>query len=558
LAHEPLLKKFRDLRAFMKKIHRAAGRNEKDEAARMDALAPKYTLHHLVRERFPRFVDALSDLDDALALIYLFAALPSVGDIPSKVTLKAKSLASSWGAYCATTSSITKCFISVKGIYFEAVIHNCPIRWVIPHSFTQRLPDDVDFKIMLTFFEFYETLIEFVMFKLYNDIGIRYPLPVSSSDESSSSSILSAHLNILTKLLGTSKGAASAAVTEALAATMAPHLHVEDVRSKKNITGRPTKKLIDSVDEVLSKVLHQQDEEDHMDEEDQDEEDEGNISTPLKAALESLAQDHDTVIGTGNQSQSLVLDEEAIKRKRLFSGLTFFLSREIPKGYLELICLSFGGKIGWEGEDSPISIKDPLITHHIVDRPAIPAAYNSLPKSREYIQPQWIVDCANFSFLLPCSRYFIGKNLPPHLSPWVNDDEEGYKPDYAKEIERLKNGETADYYLEISTVVQHTDERRVSKDEHGNKSGTIGSKEQDMIDSDEEEMMNADDEEQIAHTDEDKVPEALGQGEEKSKPQKVVIRTSHDDDELAYHEQATKKTKKEVRHSFPMMLFVEC
>jgi pescadillo protein len=64
-----------------------------------------------------------------------------------------------------------------------------------------------------------------------------------------------------------------------------------------------------------------------------------------------------------------------------------------------------------------------------------------LPKSREFVQPQWILDCANFQFLLPIAKYGVGATLPPHLSPWVDDEEEGYKPAYAEEVERLKNGE---------------------------------------------------------------------------------------------------------------------
>ena len=97
-----------------------------------------------------------------------------------------------------------------------------------------------------------------------------------------------------------------------------------------------------------------------------------------------------------------------------------------------------------DDSDSPIAASDPSITHHIVDRPKLPSSFDALPKSREYVQPQWILDCANFHFLLPCSRYAIGAALPPHLSPWVDDEEEGYKPAYAEEVKRLRNGEILD------------------------------------------------------------------------------------------------------------------
>ena len=64
-----------------------------------------------------------------------------------------------------------------------------------------------------------------------------------------------------------------------------------------------------------------------------------------------------------------------------------------------------------------------------------------MPNSREFVQPQWILDCANFMILLPIAKYAVGAPLPPHLSPWVDNEEEGYKPAYAEEIERLKLGE---------------------------------------------------------------------------------------------------------------------
>ena len=37
------------------------------------------------------------------------------------------------------------------------------------------LPADVDYRVMLTFLEFYSTLLQFVNFKLYHTLGVRYP-----------------------------------------------------------------------------------------------------------------------------------------------------------------------------------------------------------------------------------------------------------------------------------------------------------------------------------------------------------------------------------------------
>lgn len=497
IAHEPILEKFREMRAFMKKVsapvlrcpsyhgrntvisyvsrssvqvRRAAGRNEKDEAARKNALAPTYSLHHLVKERYPRFVDALSDMDDALTLVYLFAALPSEAHIKAKVTNKAKFLASAWGSYCATTSSITKSFISVKGVYMESEICGSTLRWVIPHSFTQHLPADVDYRVMLTFFEFYDTLLSFVLFKLYSELGVRYPLPLSlvgGDVKGSTSAVLAANLRALANAFDSSSGGVSNVISETIEKA------TEDVEKESKKTSKEARKksqaLIKSVGAALNNL------EEDSDDDDGDDGD-ADVAGPLKAALESMAQEEEHGSLLGSTRNGPVSNEDAIKRRRLFAGLTFFLSREVPRGYLELVCLSYGGRVGWEGPNSPITSSDPSITHHIVDRPKLPPSYDSFPKSREFVQPQWILDCANFLFLLPVAKYGVGATLPPHLSPWVDDDEEGYKPAYAQEVERLMSGEVVE-----EGGVQEVDTAAASEDEK------IDSPSADESDSEEEE-----------------------------------------------------------------------
>ena len=467
------------------KIRKAAGRNEKDEAARLDAQTPVYTLHHLVRERYPRFVDALSDLDDALALIYLFAALPSAHRIKTTVTKKAKELSASWGAYCAITSSISKSFVSVKGVYFEANINTnsqdsstpTVVRWVVPHSFTQHLPTDVDYRVMLTFFEFYEILLGFVLFKLYNDIGVRYPIALPKDKERLASSPIDAYLFTLNRTLRDGESGVSSAVSDAVEKS-AKQNYNKQIKQKTN-----SKELVKKVGAALHKISN----DDSSDDDDDD--DDGNentkdveVSGPLKAALENLAEEQRQSISAGNNNEAAnkksILSDDALKRKSVFSKLTFFLSREVPRGYLELICLSYGGKVGWEGDDSPISVKDPSITHHIVDRPKLPFPVESLPKSREYVQPQWILDSANNNFLLPCSKYAVGCELPPHLSPWVDNEEEGYKPAYAEEIEKIIAGEVMeDEDEQIETQGSDTNNEKEENDEESEDEDEIEEKE---------------------------------------------------------------------------------
>ena len=99
---------------------------------------------------------------------------------------------------------------------------------------------------------------------------------------------------------------------------------------------------------------------------------------------------------------------------------------------MQLCVISQGGQIGWEHPASPFNMSDPGITHHVIDRPLTGATMST----REYVQPQWIFDSINAQSLLPTSRYRPGVILPPHLSPFVDDEKEGYIPKYKEELKK--------------------------------------------------------------------------------------------------------------------------
>jgi len=175
LSHEPLLEKFREFKGYMKKVRKASGRGDVEEAKRLNENTEKYSVSHLVRERYPRFVDALSDLDDCLSLVHLFATLPA-GKIPTSIIQKCKHLVNGWSAAVCLSGGVSKTFVSVKGIYYETVIQGVTIRWLQPHNYTQKMDDDVDLRVMITFLDFYNVMLDFVVFKLFQEKGGRWPI----------------------------------------------------------------------------------------------------------------------------------------------------------------------------------------------------------------------------------------------------------------------------------------------------------------------------------------------------------------------------------------------
>ncbi len=60
----------------MKKVKKAAGRDNLADARRLYSHKPEYTLDHLIKERYPRFGDAVADLDDALSMVRTHRTIP--------------------------------------------------------------------------------------------------------------------------------------------------------------------------------------------------------------------------------------------------------------------------------------------------------------------------------------------------------------------------------------------------------------------------------------------------------------------------------------------------
>ena len=459
LAHEPLLNQFREFKTFMRKIRKAAGRNQHADARRKDDLKPQIVLDHLVKERYPRFIDALRDLDDTLSMIHLFAALPSQGRITPEKTNRCKELVRHWQYYIARSKSLTKVFVSVKGVYFQSEIMGEPITWLQPHAFTQTIPSNIDFRVMITFLDFYEVFLKFVMFKLFGTLELSYPPVIDRQLDASGCFLLAVKGGTG---VSTTEDQAKEKVSEETSAAVV--VTAADAVTAKNTKAKAGKGLkMTKVSKMESKIAAiNKDTEDleniiseFKEDEDEDQEDEVDITQPLSDVFAELhGQDYNSKnpldLNQADQATfnpaSMTTDQEGTEKaqnsrrtlkeeqSKLFQNLCFFVNRETPLEWLQLCVISFGGNIGWDGPDSPYQFDDARITHQVVDRPT-QGTHGS--NQREYIQPQWVFDSINAMVCLPIHKYRPGAVLPPHLSPFVDDAQEGYIPQYRKEVAKL-------------------------------------------------------------------------------------------------------------------------
>lgn len=367
--------------------------------------------------RYPTFIDAVRDIDDALCMIFLFANLPATSRVSTTLIDNCTRLAAEWQLYIIHSHSLRKVFLSIKGVYYQAEVMGQSVTWLVPYQFTQnvsvppsiisgiltcgKIPADVDVRVMLTFLELYQTLLGFVFFKLYADVELVYPPPLDTKKDDAAAGVGAFTLQQVTELH----------VSEA-EQTSEPKVSAKDVRRVIKIISSeaPSSELMENMAE---------EDEDRMAEDDF-------VLQPSKSNPEEAA-----LLST---FKSLSAQEGSIIGK-LFRSYTFWLSRETSRSIFEFVVRACGGRIGWpasSGSGSSFDESDETITHVIIDRPLVELPNETqeerqLRLQRKYIQPQWVVDCINAGKILLEDKYAQGKPLPPHFSPF-GDHEGAYDP----------------------------------------------------------------------------------------------------------------------------------
>ncbi|KAJ2451317.1 mRNA-binding ribosome synthesis protein nop7 [Coemansia sp. RSA 2336] len=382
LFSEPLINKFRQHKIFLRKLQHALGKDDLTKAKTLDQNRPTISLDHLVIERYPTFADALRDLDDALCMVFLFATMPIVnGNVISRDAIaECRKLSNEFMHYVIHKQALRKVFLSIKGIYYQADIQGEKVTWIVPYQFSQRIPDEVDFRVMSTFLQFYRTLLGFVNYRLYTTANLVYPPRLDEVLEENGAGLGSLRVEAQ---------------------------RVEDLIAKrKEETGGQEESANARAE---TKEMEQR------------------LQT-LNSKIQSLVSKEEQYAPEFSSVTPLADEDE--QSKGLFASQVVFLSREVPRYSLEFVIRAFGGKVGWDqssGAGSQYRENDSAITVQISDRPT--QGHQFL--SRTYVQPQWVYDSINAGRLLDTSEYLVGQQLPAHLSPFVEYAEGDYVPEEA-------------------------------------------------------------------------------------------------------------------------------
>nr|XP_056715291.1 pescadillo homolog [Euleptes europaea] len=378
LFHEPIVNKFREYKVFVRKLRKAYGKYEWNSVQRLKDNKPSYKLDHIVKERYPTFIDAVRDLDDAVSMCFLFSTFPRTGKCHVQTIQLCRRLTVEFMNYVIAARALRKVFLSIKGIYYQAEVMGQLVTWITPYAFAHNHPTDVDYRVMATFTEFYTTLLGFVNFRLYQSLNLHYPPKI----ETQAAVELKPEEGEPYALDSESYMEKLSALSASLARVVAPNPEDETEADEFPVEGESTE-----------------------------------------------------------QEEARQKEQEALeKQKKLFEGLCFFLNREVPREPLAFVIRCFGGKVSWDKSvciGATYDVTDPAITHQIVDRPNIEKEVIG----RYYVQPQWVFDSINARLCLPVADYFVGVLLPPHLSPFVTEKDGDYIPPEKMKLLALQRGE---------------------------------------------------------------------------------------------------------------------
>jgi len=456
LARDGIMSWFRNRASHLKKIKNSKGRRDKEDLARRIKSAPKMKLDHIVKERYPTFEEALRGLDDALSLIAVYAKMMVAEEstLPQKTLDDAQNVYGDFLAYIVHARCLRKVFVSIKGIYYEAMINGIRINWITPMQAYSATPPSVDLQMMDDFLIFYVALLKFVNYRLYTDQGLEYPPKRTQATGTDDDAI--SRVKIQRKFVNPSAQRKREKEEEKAAQTKKAQT---EKRSKKEKHKRQQKEkaeeiakyeLPDSLKESLEKKIFDlmlkegisveaDAPENHtlQDELVPDEfEEEGAVK---KQETKEGEKDESQENKKGQKDEEKEGDEEEPKKKkfrdvsRLFEGLKFYLNRETFLHSLDFVIRSCGGDVSWDG--LPYKEEDPTITHQVVDKDVDRSTW--VP-GREYVQPQWVYDSVNNAILLPVQEYSADvRALPPHLSPFVNNRRRKYIPEQQEHLDEL-------------------------------------------------------------------------------------------------------------------------
>lgn len=183
LVRDQIAEKMMAFRAWEKKVKRAEamGLVEDLKSLHTTRVKPRHSLVATIKERYPYFIDAVRDIDDAMSMIHLYAFLsPEIKSdstievhhsLTSGLSERAKEMCERWDRYVARAHTLTKGFISIKGYYYEAIVKGERVRWLCPHEYAHRFPPGIQQYVLLSFLEFNLEMMKFVLFKLEADLA---------------------------------------------------------------------------------------------------------------------------------------------------------------------------------------------------------------------------------------------------------------------------------------------------------------------------------------------------------------------------------------------------